>query len=72
MDNGIPRPETAVITRTDCPCCGARVEGLDGRYACALCGWVNHWTQGHHELHHAEENTEQRPAPPLTSSGGAP
>lgn len=34
------------ITRTDCRQCGTEVHGIDGRYACALCGWVNHWSEG--------------------------
>ncbi|WP_351237234.1 hypothetical protein [Streptomyces sp. NPDC002133] len=40
----------AEITRTDCVQCGTEVYGLDGRYACPLCGWVNHWSEGHTEL----------------------
>jgi uncharacterized Zn finger protein (UPF0148 family) len=38
------------ITRTDCRRCGTEVHGIDGRYACGLCGWVNHWSEGHGEL----------------------
>lgn len=34
------------ITSTDCPQCGAEVAGVHGRYACTLCGWVNHWSEG--------------------------
>jgi hypothetical protein len=34
------------ITRTDCVQCGTEVHGIDGRYACAGCGWVNHWSEG--------------------------
>lgn len=48
-----PAPEpvtTAVtsteITRTDCRQCGTELHGIDGRYSCALCGWVNHWSEG--------------------------
>jgi hypothetical protein len=38
------------ITRTDCRQCGTEVHGIDGRYACAGCGWVNHWSEGHGDL----------------------
>ena len=38
------------ITRTDCQQCGTEVYGIEGRYACALCGWVNHWSEGHQAL----------------------
>lgn len=38
------------ITRTDCRQCGTEVHGIDGRYSCPLCGWVNHWSEGHGEL----------------------
>ncbi|MFF0747137.1 hypothetical protein ACFYVL_42805 [Streptomyces sp. NPDC004111] len=35
------------ITRSTCPCCHADDDGINGRYACALCNWVNHWPEGH-------------------------
>jgi ribosomal protein S27AE len=38
------------ITTTGCPECGSEVSGVNGRYACGVCGWVNHWSQGHTEL----------------------
>jgi hypothetical protein len=48
-----PTPESTTIavtrseiTRTDCRQCGTEVHGIDGRYACPLCGWVNHWSEG--------------------------
>lgn len=54
-----PAPETAAaaaafldtqeITVTDCRRCGVQLSGINGRYAC-LCGWVNHWSEGHNEL----------------------
>jgi hypothetical protein len=52
------RPEPALradgtgseITRTDCTRCGTEVHGIDGRYACPGCGWVNHWSEGHRTL----------------------
>ncbi|MEV6393676.1 hypothetical protein AB0M39_02660 [Streptomyces sp. NPDC051907] len=48
-------PETAAttgteITSTDCQQCGTQVYGIDGRYACPSCGWVNHWSEGHNWL----------------------
>ncbi|WP_327368712.1 hypothetical protein [Streptomyces sp. NBC_01217] len=46
----VPRAATAAggeITRTNCRRCGTEVHGIDGRYACAGCGWVNHWSEGH-------------------------
>lgn len=42
--------ETPDITRTDCARCGTEVYGLNGRYSCAGCGWVNHYSDGHSEL----------------------
>lgn len=49
-----PTPDASAmpheITRTDCRRCGTEVHGLDGRYSCPLCGWVNHWSEGHTEL----------------------
>ncbi|MFF5339057.1 hypothetical protein [Streptomyces sp. NPDC013181] len=45
-----PQPTIPEITRTDCARCGTEVHGLAGRYACALCGWVNHYSEGHEEL----------------------
>jgi uncharacterized Zn finger protein (UPF0148 family) len=52
-----PAPEPATvaitgneITRTDCRQCGTEVSGIDGRYACPLCNWVNHWSEGHSDL----------------------
>lgn len=38
------------ITTTRCRGCEAEVHGLDGRYACGLCGWSNHWDEGHRPL----------------------
>lgn len=37
------------ITTIGCRECGTEVSGINGRYAC-LCGWVNHWSEGHTEL----------------------
>ncbi|MFG2632096.1 hypothetical protein [Streptomyces sp. NPDC048473] len=41
---------TPEITTTRCRGCDAEVHGLDGRYACGLCGWSNHWDEGHSPL----------------------
>ncbi|MER6445323.1 hypothetical protein [Streptomyces venezuelae] len=38
------------ITDTECRQCGTLIAGLNGRYACPLCGWVNHHSQGHSGL----------------------
>ncbi|MFJ3197065.1 hypothetical protein ACIPJQ_31070 [Streptomyces griseoviridis] len=35
------------ITHTECRRCGSGISGIDGRYACGHCGWVNHWSEGH-------------------------
>lgn len=49
---------TPDITRTDCARCGTEVHGLDGRYSCGGCGWVNHHSDGHHELPGAEADID--------------
>ncbi|MFB6814173.1 hypothetical protein ACFCV8_06475 [Streptomyces sp. NPDC056347] len=54
--SSVPRGE---ITRTNCRRCGHEVYGVDGRYACPLCGWVNHWSAGHTTLPTADDD---RPA----------
>lgn len=38
------------ITTTGCPDCGTEISGVNGRYACGICGFVNHWSEGHTEL----------------------
>ncbi|MBT2369162.1 MULTISPECIES: hypothetical protein [unclassified Streptomyces] len=57
-----PQPAAAddgpKITRTDCDRCGTRVAGIDGRYACGVCGWVNHWSEGHRPLPPAEADVD--------------
>jgi hypothetical protein len=42
------------ITVTRCRGCDAEVYGLDGRYACGLCSWSNHWDEGHRPLPDAD------------------
>jgi len=54
-DTAVPLAGTE-ITTTDCRQCGAKVSGLDNRYACPLCGWVNHWSEGSTELPRAEDD----------------
>ncbi|GLW47183.1 hypothetical protein Stsp02_28450 [Streptomyces sp. NBRC 14336] len=66
----VPGPHTAAsaaaflnaqeITTTDCRGCGAEVSGVNGRYACGVCGWTNHWSEGHNELPGAEEDPDAR------------
>ncbi|WP_267242245.1 hypothetical protein [Streptomyces sp. PR69] len=46
------------ITRTDCLRCGTEVHGLAGRYACPMCGWVNHWSEGYSELPTAADDPD--------------
>ncbi|MET9506933.1 hypothetical protein ABZX62_00345 [Streptomyces flavidovirens] len=48
----------AEITHTECRACGTQIAGLDGRYACGVCGWTNHWSEGHRELPSAPEDPE--------------
>jgi ribosomal protein S27AE len=38
------------ITYAECRQCGTQIAGLDGRYSCGVCGWVNHHSDGHREL----------------------
>jgi ribosomal protein L37E len=49
---------TPEITSTRCRRCGSEVHGLDGRYACGLCSWVNPWDEGHTTLPDAEPEDE--------------
>jgi ribosomal protein S27AE len=42
--------ESQEITTTDCRRCGTQLAGINGRYSCSVCGWVNHWSEGHSEL----------------------
>ncbi|GAA3896412.1 hypothetical protein GCM10022244_03190 [Streptomyces gulbargensis] len=43
----LPLPE---ITRTECRRCGALIKGLNHRYACTSCGWVNPSGEGSRPL----------------------
>ncbi|MER6092413.1 hypothetical protein [Streptomyces bluensis] len=53
--------EAQEITTTDCRACGSEVSGLKGRYACGLCGWSNHWSEGHGELPSAADDPDAKP-----------
>ncbi|WP_436737145.1 hypothetical protein [Streptomyces sp. BBFR102] len=46
------------ITRTECRQCGTETFGVNGRYSCAVCGWVNPWYEGHGELPTAEDDPD--------------
>ncbi|MFJ6935971.1 hypothetical protein [Streptomyces sp. NPDC101132] len=58
------------ITEAECRRCGTLIAGLDGRYACGVCGWVNDHSEGHRRLPRAEEDPDfprgrrRRPLPP--------
>lgn len=51
----LPAPE---ITEAECRRCGTLIAGLDGRYACGVCGWVNDHSEGHRRLPRAEEDPD--------------
>ncbi|SCF88124.1 hypothetical protein GA0115259_104141, partial [Streptomyces sp. MnatMP-M17] len=34
------------------------IAGLDGRYSCGVCGWVNHHSEGHRPLPRAEDDPD--------------
>nr|WP_239105766.1 hypothetical protein [Streptomyces sp. SID8014] len=55
MNSPQPQPQ---ITFTSCRQCGAEVAGLDGRYACGVCGWVNRYDEGHRVLPAAEDDPD--------------
>ncbi|MFE9484473.1 hypothetical protein ACFYNM_38575 [Streptomyces spororaveus] len=67
----LPPPE---LTEAECRRCGTYIAGLDGRYACGVCGWVNDHSEGHRRLPRADEDPDrpsrgrrrpkQLPAPP--------
>ncbi|WP_329376116.1 hypothetical protein [Streptomyces sp. NBC_01483] len=45
------------ITTTDCRRCGTQIAGINGRYSCSACGWVNDWSEGHTDLPTADDDT---------------
>lgn len=60
-----PTPD---ITYTQCKRCGTELAGLDGRYSCGVCGWSNHWSEGHRPLPVAEDDPDA-PPPPVNPLG---
>ncbi|MFD3485938.1 MULTISPECIES: hypothetical protein [unclassified Streptomyces] len=44
------------ITYAECRQCGTLIAGLDGRYSCGVCGWVNHHSEGHRLLPRPEDD----------------
>ncbi|MFE9847346.1 hypothetical protein ACFYPN_00835 [Streptomyces sp. NPDC005576] len=55
VDGPMAAPE---VTYTECRRCGTLIAGLDGRYACAGCGWVNDHSEGHRALPTAEDDPD--------------
>lgn len=53
-----PTPPDLPFTRSNCRDCGALVEGLNERYACTLCGWVNRWDDSTSVLPAAEDDPD--------------
>ncbi|QIQ05364.1 hypothetical protein [Streptomyces liangshanensis] len=51
-------PSGPEITYAECRQCGTLIAGLDGRYSCGVCGWVNHHSEGHRELPRAEDDAD--------------
>ncbi|WP_411105899.1 hypothetical protein [Streptomyces sp. cmx-4-9] len=74
----LPQPE---LTEAECRRCGTLIAGLDGRYACGVCGWVNDHSEGHRRLPRADEDPDrpatgrrrpaQRPGPAADGPGAA-
>ncbi|CAM5417773.1 hypothetical protein SAVIM338S_02263 [Streptomyces avidinii] len=64
----LPAPE---LTEAECRRCGTYIAGLDGRYACGVCGWVNDHSEGHRRLPRADEDPD-RPAKGGRRPGRAP
>ncbi|MFI5861194.1 hypothetical protein [Streptomyces sp. NPDC051546] len=46
------------ITETDCRRCGTQIAGINGRYACGPCGWVNDYSEGHSPLPTAADDLD--------------
>ncbi|MFI5864526.1 hypothetical protein [Streptomyces sp. NPDC051546] len=49
------------LTEAECRRCGTYIAGLDGRYACGVCGWVNDHSEGHRRLPRADEDPDRPP-----------
>ncbi|WP_250301455.1 hypothetical protein [Streptomyces sp. A 4/2] len=57
----LPAPDIAItpeITESECRICEATIAGLDGRYSCGVCGWSNHWSEGHRPLPGADADPD--------------
>lgn len=54
----LPPPE---LTVSECRRCGTLIAGLDGRYACGVCGWVNDHSEGHRRLPREDEDPDRPP-----------
>jgi uncharacterized Zn finger protein (UPF0148 family) len=46
------------ITYVQCRECGTEVAGVNGRFACGICGWSNPWHEGHRDLPSAEDDPD--------------
>jgi hypothetical protein len=46
------------ITTTGCRGCGTEISGVNGRYSCGACGWVNSWAEGHTRLPTAQDDPD--------------
>lgn len=57
----VPEPAAPELTEAECRRCGTYIAGLDGRYACGVCGWVNDHTEGHRRLPRADEDPDRPP-----------
>ncbi|MFJ2744205.1 hypothetical protein ACIO3O_31655 [Streptomyces sp. NPDC087440] len=53
-----PSPAPPEITYTNCRRCGTEIAGLDGRYACGVCGWTNHYSEGYRALPTAQDDPD--------------
>lgn len=51
-------PTAPEITSMLCAECGTILFGVDSRYACSGCGWVNHWSEGSRALPTAEDDPD--------------
>ncbi|MEU8587656.1 hypothetical protein AB0C59_11750 [Streptomyces sp. NPDC048664] len=54
----MPTPYDLPFTRTTCAGCGAIVEGLNNRFSCTVCGWVNRWDDSTSPLPCAEDDPD--------------
>lgn len=54
----VPTPHDLPFTRTTCSGCGAIVEGLNNRFSCTVCGWVNRWDDSTSPLPSAEDDPD--------------